>query len=572
MRINKLFTFGLAALAFAACSNDDEPGAGANGEKGELVDAISIKFVESGTATRNTNGDATQDGVGDENNVYVAYVFAREAAPLHAGAMDGDWTVKRVIANPVADKDKTDDKVTTPITSKAGTDAEAPSQGAMATFAGVQMGDNVYVIVNDPKMDLNKAETMAHKGAATEAAIKAYVSKVDKETLNALTTKDAAKPDDTGKKRFIMAGVASIPTNPNTPNGQTVKVPVELNRELAKVKFTTTVTTDAQYEAYKKVKLQAGDGLIVVRIPREVSFFTEQARDWYYPKAYAADTEDWTTDWTDAFDGQNFTAKASAEAIDAGFNTLAPALATAKEYRLTWAAPADDATVDAKTKNLLVRDAKGTGTLASPFFYVTPNYSAYAGCATVICTQATYVGAPAFKDANAQAIFTGCYNLYAGATGNETLFKKDGEIIPFLDLEWTDDHMAAAETYLINVDDNLIAIKAAVAKFATPIADADVTAAITEKITGVKTATAANDNLAFFTGMKRFYRVDVANYADDNATSKLITERNTFYQTKGTITTLGAPSISDAINTNNIGMIVEVKVMPWKWLVNDVNM
>ena len=34
-----------------------------------------------------------------------------------------------------------------------------------------------------------------------------------------------------------------------------------------------------------------------------------------------------------------------------------------------------------------------SGKLYSPYFYVTPNYADNAGCATVVVTQATYIGA-----------------------------------------------------------------------------------------------------------------------------------------------------------------------------------
>ena len=37
MKLNKLFTFTLAALAMAACSNDDEPGIDKGGQKGALL-------------------------------------------------------------------------------------------------------------------------------------------------------------------------------------------------------------------------------------------------------------------------------------------------------------------------------------------------------------------------------------------------------------------------------------------------------------------------------------------------------------------------------------------------------
>ena len=71
---------------------------------------------------------------------------------------------------------------------------------------------------------------------------------------------------------------------------------------------------------------------------------------------------------------------------------------------------------------------------------------------------------------------------------------------------------------------------------------------------------------------KRYYRADVANYSDDETTSMKITERNTFYHITGTITTLGAKSIEDAINSDNIDMLVQVVVKPWKYVVNNINM
>lgn len=63
-----------------------------------------------------------------------------------------------------------------------------------------------------------------------------------------------------------------------------------------------------------------------------------------------------------------------------------------------------------------------------------------------------------------------------------------------------------------------------------------------------------------------------ANYSDDETTSMKITERNTFYHITGTITTLGAKSIEDAINSDNIDMLVQVVVKPWKYVVNNINM
>ena len=45
MKLNKLFTFTLAALAMAACSNDDEPGIDKGGQKGELTRLIPFHTV-----------------------------------------------------------------------------------------------------------------------------------------------------------------------------------------------------------------------------------------------------------------------------------------------------------------------------------------------------------------------------------------------------------------------------------------------------------------------------------------------------------------------------------------------
>ena len=165
MKLNKLFTFTLAALAMAACSNDDEPGIDNGGQKGELIDAISIAFTNStAPATRADKGEI--EGVGTENNVYVAYLFAKENDPQHEGAKVGDWTVKRVAGDAnTEDKDVAaainDGDVATPGTKKN-----------MCTFNGVRQGDSVYVVVNDPQMTLATAQTLAHQGDKSEAAIR----------------------------------------------------------------------------------------------------------------------------------------------------------------------------------------------------------------------------------------------------------------------------------------------------------------------------------------------------------------------------------------------------------------
>ena len=337
MKLNKLFTFTLAALAMAACSNDDEPGIDKGGQKGELIDAISIAFTSSSApATRADKGEI--EGVGTENNVYVAYLFAKENDPQHEGAKVGDWTVKRVAGDAnTEDKDVTaaigEGDVATPGTKKN-----------MCTFNGVRQGDSVYVVVNDPQMTLATAQTLAHQGDKSEAAIRAYISNLSKSYLNELTV----TKDGTQGKKYIMAGVSAIPTNPNIPNGSTVKVSIPLNRELAKVFFNASVTTNPVYEAYGKMAIKDAewenptstkdpDGIVVVRIPRRVSPFTAQARDWYFPQSADATAKDWNVeDWLKAFAGEKESVPGTVEASGAPALNKGEYNADAKEYRLTW--------------------------------------------------------------------------------------------------------------------------------------------------------------------------------------------------------------------------------------------
>ena len=47
------------------------------------------------------------------------------------------------------------------------------------------------------------------------------------------------------------------------------------------------------------------DGIVVVRIPRRVSPFTAQARDWYFPQSADATAKDWDVEgWLKAFAGE----------------------------------------------------------------------------------------------------------------------------------------------------------------------------------------------------------------------------------------------------------------------------
>ncbi len=549
MKLNKLFTFTLAALAMAACSNDDEPGIDKGGQKGELIDAISIAFTSSSApATRADKGEI--EGTGSENDVYVAYLFAKENEPLHEGAKVGDWTVKRV----AGDANAEDKDVTTAIT---GGDVATPgTKKNMCTFNGVRQGDSVYVVVNDPQMTLATAQTLAHQGDKSEAAIRAYISNLSKSYLNDLTVAIDGKQ----KGKYIMAGVSAIPTNPNIPNGSTVKVSIPLNRELAKVFFNASVTTNPVYEAYGKMAIKDAvwenptgtadpDGIVVVRIPRRVSPFKAQARDWYFPQSADATAKDWKVeDWLKAFAGEQNSAPGTAEVPG-----TTPALnkgecnADAKEYRLTWVvgekALADGDTPQ-ETSIVYVKSDK----LYSPYFYVTPNYADNAGCATVVVTQATYIGTHTLLEPTIteEMLDKALQNdAFKTATSTDGTTKYDKLAADF----WDDETNVDALVAFLNTDE---AYKLAL-RGETEIAKQR--AAITIQ---------KND--------KRYYRADVANYSDDETTSMKITERNTFYHITGTITTLGAKSIEDAINSDNIDMLVQVVVKPWKYVVNNINM
>lgn len=536
MKLNKLFTFTLAALALGACSNDDDlNGGGTNPEagKGELVDAISIAFANSSAVTRANMGEI--NGTTGENAVYVAYVFAKENDPQHEGKKVGDWTVKRV----AGDANEADADVTAPI----GTgDAATPgTKSNMCTFNGVQQGDSVYVIVNDPNLDMATANKLAHQGEGSQASIRAYVSSLGKDYLNSLSVAE----DDTQTGKFIMAGAAAIPTNPNTPNGGTVIVPVSLDREVAKVFFNASVTQDNQYEAYGKVEIKDGsatgeeDGLVIVRIPRRVSPFTTQTRDWYFPLSGDATTKDWNvTDWLTAFDGDQ-----KSDPKTAGKFNDAPLQETAKEYRLTWQVLDAAGTTPATSKAYI-----NQGTLYSPYFYVTPNYSNHSGCGTVIVTQATYTGAKTLLEstvtdemllaAGQDATFQGATSLQAPVT-----------LAMVKALDWgTTANLEALVTFLDGKEEYKSVLR------------------------GETEATKQAAAISIKQGDKRYYRADVANMTSDNATSMKLTERNTFYHITGTITTLGAKSIEDAINSDDINMIVQVVVKKWNYVVNKVNM
>lgn len=538
MKRRNLFTLALAALAFTACGNDDDMKDGNNGgATGGIVEQIGISFAPP-AGTYADNG--VKEGEATENDVYKAFVFAHETDA--SGLTPGDWSVQEVGDG---------------VTAINATAAAGPSLAKMATFKRVTMGENVYVLVNVPGLTLVQAEAIAHKGADSEKSIKEYTYNVSKEYLNGLAYKNDGAPAG----RYVMAGMATIPTNPTTPNGGTVTVPVELNREMAKVHFQALVTGDNTKEAYGRVRIKPEDGIIIARISRKLCPFSRREKSWYFPLSPKGADMDWgyageTDSWKVAFNGETNDDPATPKTAN-GFNaTLSKA--TAVEYRYTW--------VHENDGKLTIDTSKDpNGKLMSPYFYVSPNYSENPDGVSVICTQATYTGAPAFADEKANDLFVKAYSKYV----DNTNFKKaDGSKADvFSDCVWTDAAMAVVAAYF-GVDHSAEAdLQALTGLTATEISAA---ANIVKTVTK---ALEANTALSRYTGQKVYYRADIANY--DMATGRIsnnLTERNTYYQIEGTITTVGAPSIEDAITSDNISMLVTVKVMPWKWVVNRVDM
>lgn len=421
MKTRHLFTVALAAFAFAACSQDDDINTNSEpkpGEKGALVESISINFGE-GLQKQGTRAyGPDQKGLGTEGMIYEAFIFAKEANPLHDRALDGDWTVIRITRN-TAGLVQEVGGIQPEAVAKADL-TKAVNEGSekdkewlvknVAKFNGVRQGDYVYVIANDPNLTLAQASAMAHKGDQSEENIKAYTANISKEYLNKLTyypeTADDANPKEKEPNgRFVMAGRELIPVSPTIPSNGNIDLTVGLDRELSKVNFTAIVSTDRNDAACGKVEFQKGDGIVVARIARKASMFTEKTGDWYVPATTCV--EDWPindesmtdgvySSYCDAtfkgsviFDGESatpITDWVKDFTIPAGFNTTNPA-GNVSEYRYSWkvnSAPGD------KKKPIYI-DAASNGKLVSPMFYVTPNYSNNTNSVTVICTQATYV-------------------------------------------------------------------------------------------------------------------------------------------------------------------------------------
>ena len=577
MKMNKFFFFALAALSLAACSKDDDSGSEDGGQK-DVVKSISVSFVNSkaGSTTRG-DYDGMAAGEGTENNVYYAFVFARELNPTHPGALIGDWTVKQVGALDNS----------TPL-NKA--DGSAGSLTNMCTFDNVRQGENVYVIANDPNMTLEYAEQLSRRGPDSESYIKGYISELSKLYLNKLVKPVGTAPDG----KFVMAGKATIQTKAvddnQDPDNRNVAVEVGLDRELAKVAFSATVTATPSDEAAGKVYIAADDGIVVVRIPRKVSYFTQMDRDWYFPAKLTAGEalyKDWgmqsvtaaATGWDKVFKGdtQKFSDPSTAGS-DAGtaasscFNDHVYNEA-AKEYRLTWQLDKDALTTGLITYGKGVQSPPTSGeivnlnyTMEAPIFYATPNYSNDGASSTVICTQATIRKDLLINNLLSNQPYQALYDQLGAKTG-----LTDGDEI------WTTSNNAnvtAFFTYLAKAE-SAADVKSALGKIYSLTNSADIDTRYTAVVAQVGAdnpspgAVPANF-VRFKKNEKVYYRADVARYT--GGVSQKITERNTYYQVKGTITSIGSETIEDAITTTLVGMTIQVIVKNWAVVISEVNM
>lgn len=442
MKTRHLFTLALAAFAFAACSQDDDITANPEpkpGEKGALVESISINFGEGSQRPGTRVYGEDQIGEGTEGMIYEAFIFAKEADPKHDRALTGDWTVVRITRNGSGLVQEVGG-ITPEAVAKADLD-KAVNEGSdkdkewlvknVTEFKGVRQGDYVYVIANDPNLTLAQAAAMAHNGDQSEEKIKAYTASISKEYLNKLTYYPETGVDaDNNKKpngRFVMAGRELIPISPTIPSNGNIDLTIGLDRELSKVNFTALVSTSTDDAACGKVEFQKGDGIVVARIARKISMFAEQPGDWYVPATTCV--EDWpindhsqtgdlyssfcdaTFEGSKVFDGESATPITdwiTGTTIPAGFNTTNPA-SNISEYRYSWKVLKDPG----KKEKPIYIDAASNGKLVSPMFYVTPNYGNNTNSVTVICTQATYVGRGVFANSDMM-------DTYIDAALNET--------------------------------------------------------------------------------------------------------------------------------------------------------
>lgn len=418
MKVYKLFTLALAALAFAACSDDEvtnPQNQGINEDENWQADieGLTINFATLATGPNTRAYAGTTESKGTEAVIYDAYVFAKEANPKHDNGLTGDWTVIKCKVN--------DDGVVEGESQVNNPDKTVTLKN-VATFHGVRQGDYVYVIANDPNMTLDIAEGMAHQGQNSEKKIKAYTSMLSKQYLGGLAY-GKTQADPTGK--FVMAGLAQIPVAPTLPSNGTVEVEVGLDRELSKVNFKANTSTTPSDEAYQVVEFREGDGITVLRIAPTTSMFTERDADFYVPSPNCV--ENWpindhsfvenagfskfcdqTIPGSVMFDGGAAAAQTwNGVTIPANFNTTNPA-GGIEEYRFSWILPAATGAADAsgkieygtKADNMLYGSNK---TINAPVFYTSPNYSKNTNAVTTICTQATYIGKDVFQNSGLNA-------------------------------------------------------------------------------------------------------------------------------------------------------------------------
>lgn len=475
MKTRHLFTLALAAFAFAACSQDDDITANPEpkpGEKGALVESISINFGEGTQRPGTRVYGEDQIGEGTEGMIYEAFIFAKEANPKHDRAFTGDWTVIRITRNASGLVQEVGG-INPEVVAKADLE-KAVNDGSdkdkewlvknVAKFNGVRQGDYVYVIANDPNLTLAQAATMAHQGDKSEEEIKAYTASISKEYLNKLTYyPETGKAEDKNIEpngRFVMAGRELIPVSPTIPSNGNIDLTIGLDRELSKVNFTALVSTNTDDAACGKVEFQKGDGIVVARIARKTSMFAEQPGDWYVPATTCV--ENWpindhsltgdlysslcdaTFEGSKIFDGESATPITdwiTGTTIPAGFNTTNPA-SNISEYRYSWKVLGNPG----KKEKPIYIDAASNGKLVSPMFYVTPNYSNNTNSVTVICTQATYVGRGVFANSDMM-------DTYIDAALNET----EDDIVVFTADESDSGDAITAENPLKNKADSQFA-------------------------------------------------------------------------------------------------------------------
>lgn len=554
MNTCKYLVMAFATMAFAACSNDDNYGENNGQPTGQVLNEMSISFgapVTGRTVAGTTPGDGT------ENNIYEAFVFAKEEKPGHPRPVEGDWTVIRVTANPIYDNmgrnvDPTEkDKMTA---LQNGGSAGQWLVKNVATFHGVRQSDYVYVIANDPELTLDKAEALCHKGPDSEKSIREYVAALNKQYINSLfysPEKDDATPGNTtGKQlpggKIVMAGNTQIPVNPNVPSNGTTTVVVPLDREVAKVNFRAMVTTSSDDIAFGNVQFKEGDGIVLVRVARSVSPFTKREADFYIPAT------NFLTNWPLTNVGSGTGKQLNVFDGTTAFNTTEPA-SNVSEYRFTWALGSGAAMTN--NQQPIYLSTASNPMMYVPMLYVTPNYSNDANCATVICTQATYVG--------------------TGSMGSEKLYHAElfwekyrsdnafGGVTNFKDVVWDKDKLEAFRSYMTDTTN-----KDDIKKMLSLTDDAQY-----DKVVAIYPTSAINADSEMYDikkDDKLFYRCDVSDY--ENNVSKRITERNMYYQTTATITSLGSPTIEDAIESKENTLHVNVVVKDWTLSMNNVNM